>query len=89
MSTSEQLQAILEGFKNTQLPAIEKGAEAGDAQSQLTLGVLYANGRGVKLDHQRAAEWLTRAADQGVSAAQTLLGWIHANGHGVPANPAE
>jgi TPR repeat protein len=86
MSTSERLQAILADFKKEQLPAIEQAAEAGDPEAALTLGVLYANGRGVKLDHARAADWLTRAADRGLAPAQTLLGWMYAGGHGVEAS---
>ncbi len=89
MSTSEHLQEILTTFKKEQLGGIEQRADAGDAEAQFTLGVLYANGRGVKADPVIAAGWLEKAAEQGVVAAQTLLGWFHANGEGVVGSPAK
>ncbi len=86
MSTSERLQTILEGFKKDQLPDIESRAEEGDAEARFTLGVLYANGRGVKANPGKAVEWLSQAADQDIGEAMTLLGWMYANGHGVASS---
>ncbi len=86
MSTSQRLQAILEGFKKDQLPDIEARAEKGEPQAQFTLGVLYANGRGVKPNPGKAVEWLSRAASQDIGEAMTLLGWMYANGHGVASS---
>lgn len=86
MSTSERLQRILEEFRKEQLPDIEARADQGEAEAQLTLGVLYANGRGVKASPGKAAEWLERAAEQEIAEAMTLLGWMYANGHGVASS---
>ncbi|SCZ51754.1 tetratricopeptide repeat protein [Thiohalomonas denitrificans] len=89
MSTSQNLQTILEGFKKDQLPDIEARAEKGDAQAQFTLGVLYANGRGVKPNPGKAVEWLSSAAKQDIGEAMTLLGWMYANGHGVASSASK
>ena len=48
-------------------------AEQGDASSQFNLGLLYANGRGVKQDYFKAVEWYQKAAEQGHPLAQIYL----------------
>lgn len=40
-------------------------AEQGDAQAQYYLGVMYANGQGVRQDYVQAHMWLNLAAAQG------------------------
>lgn len=42
-----------------------EAAEQGDAESQFTLGVRYANGQGVKQSYTEAAKWFLKAAEQG------------------------
>jgi hypothetical protein len=88
-STAEQLQALLHKFDKGTIPALEKAAEAGEAEAQFKLGALYANGKGVKQDSHAAAKWLRKAARQEHHAAQTLLGWCYAGGNGVSENAAE
>jgi TPR repeat protein len=61
-------------------------AEEGDAQAQLHLGVLYANGDGVPQDYAQARQWYEQAADRGYAMAQTNLGVLYRSGHGVPQN---
>ena len=46
-------------------------AEAGDAEAQYQLGVMFESGRGVARDYRQAAEWYRRAAEQGHVFAQT------------------
>lgn len=89
MNTSETLHNILDAFKKEQLPTITDAAEAGDAEAQLQLGVLYANGRGVKSDPEQAKAWLEKAASQGRIEALTLLGWLHARGEAKETNPMQ
>ena len=60
-----------------------QAAEQGDAQAQFNLGVVYANGRGVRQDDAEAVRWYRQAAAQGFAAAQTLLGMMYENGRGV------
>ena len=64
-------------------------AEAGDANAQYNLGLLFARGQGVPQDYAKAAEWYTKAAEQGVPAAEYNLGLMYANGQGVTANAKE
>lgn len=59
-------------------------AEKGDAQAQLHLGMLYANGDGVPQDYRAAREWYEKAAAQGYAMAQYSLGVMYDNGEGVP-----
>ena len=62
----------------------KKKAEAGDAQAQYNLGVMYYSGEGVPKDATKAVEWFEKAATQGYAAAQLTLGWMFAKGNGVP-----
>ena len=39
-------------------------ANQGDARAQLSLGLMYANGRGVPQDYKEALVWLRKAAAQ-------------------------
>jgi hypothetical protein len=63
-------------------------ADAGDARSQLGLGVLYESGRGLPApDLPQAVEWYRAAAAQGSAAAENNLALLYATGRGVPLNP--
>lgn len=66
------------------LKALRQASKQGNAEAQFRLGMMYANGEGVELDHARAAELILAAAKQGHTSAQTTLGWLYANGYGVP-----
>ncbi len=61
-------------------------AEAGDAEAQFNLGILYDLGQGVALSKLRSATWYRRSAEQGFAAAQYNLAVMFANGEGVPQN---
>jgi len=52
-------------------PVREK-AEAGNMDAQYALGLMYAEGRGIKQDEIQAYIWLSRAVDQGDQDAATL-----------------
>lgn len=58
-------------------------AEAGDAESQYRLGLLYYLGWGVGQDYAAAADWLSRASRQSHYRAQYILAGLYANGLGV------
>jgi hypothetical protein len=64
-------------------------AEDGHADSQFSMGVLYANGFGVALDDAEALKWYGLAADQGHAEAMCNIAIMHANGWGVPQSDAE
>jgi hypothetical protein len=59
-------------------------AEKGDADAQNSVGLMFANGKGLPLDYEQAAEWYRKAASQGLAAAQYNLGVMYFNGRGVP-----
>jgi TPR repeat protein len=58
-------------------------AQAGNAEAQYRLGVMYAEGRGVAPNDAEAALWFERAAEQGEAMAQYNLGASYAEGSGV------
>lgn len=70
------------------LAALREQAEAGDAEAQYRLGVLYGNGEGVSLDHAEAEQLFTRSARQGHEDALFTLAWIYASGGGVEMDEA-
>lgn len=65
------------------LEARRLAAEQGDANAQLVLGTVHADGRGVPQDYGEAARWYRLAADQGNASAQASLGVLYAEGRGV------
>lgn len=66
-----------------------KAAEQGDATTQVRLGLMYAEGRGVTRDEQEAVRWFRRAAEQGDASAQSLLSFMYWQGRGVPTDLVE
>ena len=58
-------------------------AEQGIAGAQCRLGVIYAEGRGIKVDDREAIKWFRLAAEQGNGEAQASLGLSFASGRGV------
>ena len=82
--------------KASEIPAPEvpkltlaERAAKGDAAAQCELGVMYAQGKGVPQDGERAEMWLERAADQGYVRAQYNLGYAYLTGTGVEKNPVQ
>lgn len=63
--------------------ALRDAAEDGDPKAMFEIGSRYAEGRGVKHDMARAAEWYKRAADLGYAPAQYRIGNFHEKGIGV------
>ena len=59
-------------------------AERGNARAQYYLGAMYAYGKGVPLDHQKALAWYSRAAEQGDVASQYNLAQMYRTGRGAP-----
>ena len=58
---------------NVDINALRKSAEQGNAKAQYSLGWCYANGKGVKKDHSKAAKWWRKAAEQGFAPAAEAL----------------
>ncbi len=61
-------------------------AEAGLPEAQFRLSLLYAEGKGVGLDLNKAFEYAKLSAEQGHPYGQRLLAEFYANGIGVEAN---
>src|ERR1043166_3692575 len=62
---------------------LRKNAEAGDAEAENMLGVMYSMGEGVDRDKAEAVRWYHKAAKHGNSAAMFNLGAAYYNGDGV------
>lgn len=58
-------------------------ADAGNAQAQFNLALMYLNGQGVEKDEKRACALFTEAANQGIADAQYNLAVMYERGIGV------
>lgn len=68
---------------------LRKQAEAGDAESQFFLGLVYIDGEIVPQDYAEAAKWHRKAAEQGNVLPQYNLGFMYAIGRGVPKDDVQ
>ena len=73
----------------TEIEQLYKKASSGDADVQLNLGTMYAEGRGVRQDYAQARHWFEKAAAQGSAEAQYNLGLLYDQGYGVPQDYAQ
>ena len=64
-------------------------AESGKAEAQFDLGLLYAQGLGVRRDLTEAARWYRASADQGNAEAEFALGQMYSRGWGVPRDEVD
>ncbi len=51
---------------------VREKAEAGDVNAQYAMGLMYAEGRGIRQDEVQAYVWLSRAVEQGDQDAAAL-----------------
>jgi TPR repeat protein len=58
-------------------------AEHGNGDAEFLLGLMYANGKGVRQSYAAAAQWYQAASDDGQDVAQNNLGLMYAAGLGV------
>lgn len=68
----------------TALRELRPLAEQGNAAAQLSLGVMYATGRGVPQDYTEALRWYRLAVKQGKAEAPSLMGVQYEKGQGMP-----
>ncbi|MCE5339651.1 MAG: tetratricopeptide repeat-containing serine protease family protein [Planctomycetaceae bacterium] len=61
-------------------------AQAGDANSQYSLGIMYHVGRNVDQDYNEAIKWFSQSAQQGNAKAQYELAQMYENGQSVVQN---
>lgn len=80
---------LLSGVCNAAPPSTDElltQAQAGDADSQFSLGLIYYLGRSVPQDYNAAIKWFTKAAEQDNPKAQYELGQMYENGRGTIQN---
>lgn len=80
---------MLSQAKKTDVPYNKEKAEAGDAEAQYRLGIVYYQALNVPQDFSAVIQWLHKAAEQNHAAAQALLGFIYDEGRGVTQDYAE
>lgn len=71
------------------IASLKSKAAAGDAGSQLALGLAYDKGQGVSQNDELAAKWYRAAAELGNAEAQADLGVMYRLGRGVPRDKEE
>jgi TPR repeat protein len=85
--------AGLAAFKNKEYQKAYQewkvAADAGQAEAQFDLGVLYAQGLGVLRDLGTAESWYRKSAAQGNAEAEFALGQMYARGWGIPRDTAD
>jgi TPR repeat protein len=64
-------------------------AEQGDNRAQYTLGWMYHNGYGLRIDDDKALAWWKKSAAQKDPDALFALGLLYEQGLGVKKDPAE
>jgi uncharacterized protein len=81
--------ASIFSFNEDDFKEAKKGAENGDAESQLTVGIMYDLGQGVPQNFAEALKWYARAANQGNAIARNDLGVMYLEGKGTTQNVVE
>lgn len=76
-------ESVHEATEQSELSAFGKAAAQGDALAQWIVGSLYAEGREVRQNYQKAREWWEKSAAQGFAFAECALGCLYYNSHGV------
>ena len=81
-------QLVAQPTKADQKPIeeVKAKAEAGNAKSQVELGLRYDKAAGVLKDRAEAAKWYRKAAEQNYAPAQNNLGLCYEHGEGVAAD---
>jgi HEAT repeat protein/Sel1 repeat-containing protein len=65
-----------------------QAAESGSVQAQSAVGMMYADGKGVRQNYAEAAKWWVKAAEGGDLDAGRLAWNLYRNGEGVDRDPA-
>lgn len=77
------LQAVCQAVSPS-FDEILANAQAGDANSQFSIGLMYQLGRNVGQDCNEAARWFLKSANQGNPKAQYELAQMYEKGQSVP-----
>ncbi len=68
---------------------LREAASGGDPKALYEIGMRFADGRGVKADPKKAAEWYEKAAELGLAPAQYRIGNFYEKGTGVDSRRQE
>ena len=82
--TAEGVRAYDRGQFALAAKELQPAAQAGDPDAQFHLGLMHDFGKGVQLDHAKAAALYRKAAEQGHADAQYHLAVSYDDGEGVP-----
>jgi|TARA_B100001564_G_C20604945_1_gene654670 TPR repeat protein len=58
-------------------------AEQGDVSAQLSMGIMYHDGKEIKQDYKKSLKWFEKSANQGDALAQLYLSSFYYYGKGV------
>src|SRR5215470_8274020 len=85
------VQSVAQQTKADQKPIeeVKAKAEAGDAESQVELGLRYEQGKGVAKDQVEAVKWYRKAAEQNNAMGQINLAGCYLQGRGVTEDLVE
>ncbi len=83
-SYEEGRSAYINGDYSTAMNILSPMAEAGDAEAQKMLGIMYDYGQGVDEDPNTALQWYIRSAEQGQTAVQYQVGAKYFKGETIP-----
>ena len=82
----EEARDAMEANKFDQaMQMLRPAANAGNADAEELIGIMYAMGLGVTQDDRRAFEWYLRSAMKGHAGAQSGVGWYYEVGRGLPS----
>jgi S1-C subfamily serine protease len=84
-----QLHAEQTEIDRKQVEELRAKAQAGDAHSEVQLGLCYFDGQGVAKDYVEAVKWFRKAAEQNDALAQYDLGQCSNQGKGVAKDEVE
>jgi Sel1 repeat len=79
---------ILCNAQSSELNNLLERAKDGSKSAIYSLGVIYANGNGVKANRDTANKFYEEAASMNYAPAENNLGWSYREGLGVPKSPA-
>lgn len=74
---------------SSELIALRRRAEAGDANAQYELGCKYYDGAGVEQSYAEALKWYHKAAAQGNNSGLCDTGYCYRNGYAVKKDYAK
>lgn len=84
LQTMLGLHLLKDGSTDEAAKWLLKAADSGSADAQIEIGLCYQRGKGVVVDHRKAAHYFQAAAQQGNARGQQALAVCLVNGRGVP-----